>query len=310
MQVSLLAALLAAVLASVPSAPLPLPPGSLDTGRVVVRFEERDRVSATALSRLAEPTLDALCADFGGCPEGALAPKLVVVVAPDLPGLRKALGPSVPDWAAGIAYPPHGVAGVRMDPRGAGWDEVERTFRHEMSHLLLHRVVDGRPVPRWFKEGFAMLQAREWSFDRAKALSAAALSDRLLDLDDLERRFPERRGEITLAYAQASAVVGHLLRSDPQAFARMLLGVRNGASFDAALQEAYGAGMGDLEAQWQDALNTDYALIPLLTGGTTIWVIAAFIFLLGYARRRRLDRITLNRWAEEESFAAGLAEGP
>jgi hypothetical protein len=297
--------LLIAILAAVPPT---LPPGSIDTGRVVVRFEEADRVSATALSRLAEPTLDALCADFGDCPEDAFEPKLQVVVSDDMAGLRKALGPAVPAWAAGVAFPPEGVAGVRMDPRGGGWGEVERTFRHEMSHLLLHRIVAGRPVPRWFKEGFAMLQAREWSFDRARSLSAAALTDRLLDLDDLERRFPERRGEITLAYAQASAVVGHLLSSDPNAFARMLLDVRNGAQFDTALEHAYSTSIGQLEAQWRDALNTDYALIPLLTGGTSIWVLATLIFLVGYVRRRRSDRITLAQWEEEESFVAGLAE--
>ncbi len=285
-----------------------LPPGQIDTGRVVVRFQESDRVAATALSRLAEPTVDALCADFGECPPGAFDPKLQVVATPDLGGLRAALGPGVPAWAAGIAFPPEGVAGVRMDPRGRGWGEVERTFRHEMSHLLLYRVVQGRPVPRWFKEGFAMLQARQWSFERAKSLSAAALTDRLLDLDDLERRFPERRGEITLAYAQASAIVGHLLRSDPQAFARMLLAVRGGTPFMESLQRSYGSDLDNLEAGWHDALNTDYALIPLLTGGSTIWVLASFIFLIGYVRRRRADRRTLARWEQEESFLSGLAE--
>ena len=285
-----------------------LPAGQIDSGRVVVRFQEADRTAATALSRLAEPTVDALCADFGACPLGAFEPKLQVVASPDLAGLRAALGPDVPDWAAGIAFPAKGVAGVRMDPRGHGWDEVERTFRHEMSHLLLHRVVGGHPVPRWFKEGFAMLQAKEWSFDRARSLSAAALTDRLLDLDDLERRFPERRGEITLAYAQASAIVGHLLRSDPQAFSAMILAVRAGEPFSQALQRSYGRGLADLEAGWHDALNTDYALIPLVTGGSTIWLIATFIFLIGYVRRRRSDRITLSRWEEEESFLGGLAE--
>jgi hypothetical protein len=182
-----------------------------------------------------------------------------------------------------------------------------------MSHLLLHRAAGGQPLPRWFKEGFAMLQAREWSFERARSLSAAALSNRLLHLDDLETRFPERRGEITLAYAQASAIVGHLLRTDSGAFVQMLRSIRRGQAFREALEEAYGASVGELEAEWQDALNTDYALIPLLTGGSAMWVFASMIFLLGYARRRRLDRRTLARWEAEESAAesgglAGLTE--
>ena len=281
-----------------------LPAGALDTGRVVIRFEEANRAPATALSALAESTVDDLCEDLGGCDDALFQPPLQVVASPDLEGLRASLGPGVPAWAAGIAMPERGVAGVRMDPRRGGWGDVERTFRHEMSHLLLHRAVGGRPLPRWFKEGFAMLQAREWSFERARALSAAALSDRLLDLEDLERRFPERRHEISLAYAQASAVVGRLLKSDGDAFVALLAKVRAGEPFAVALESAYQATTGELEARWHDDLNTHYALVPLATGSTTIWTLASLIFLLGYARRRRADRRTLDRWEAEEQMKA------
>ncbi len=149
-----------------------------------------------------------------------------------------------------------------------------------------------------------MLQAREWSFERARALSAAALSDRLLDLEDLERRFPERRHDITLAYAQASAVVGRLLKSDGDAFVALLAKVRAGEPFGVALESAYQATTRELEARWHADLNTHYALIPLATGSTTIWTLATLIFLFGYARRRRADRRTLDRWEVEEEARA------
>ena len=151
-----------------------------------------------------------------------------------------------------------------------------------------------------------MLQAKEWSFERARALSAAALTDNLLDLDDLERGFPRGRGEVTLAYAQASAVVGQMLREDSAAFVDLLRRTRQGRPFRAALEESYGAPMADIEAAWRSELDTDYALVPLLTGGGTVWVVASLIFLLGYARRRRESRRTLARWADEEARTGEL----
>lgn len=280
-----------------------LPAGRIDTARLSVRFDESDRVPATALSRMVDAVVDDLCEDLAGCGPEVLTPPLRVVAARDLAGLRAALGPGVPEWAAGIAYPHEGVAGVRMDPRAGGWGEVERTLRHELSHLLLHRAVGGRPVPAWFREGFAMIQARQWSFDRARSLTAAALTGRLLSLHDLEEGFPSGRGEVTLAYAQAAAVVGSLLRDDPVAFVALLRAVRAGQPFRDALQRAYGAPVAALEERWRADLSTDYALVPLVTGGGTVWTVATALFLLAYLRRRRAARATLLRWENEDDDA-------
>jgi len=295
----LLAALL--VSASLPSA-------SIRTERLDLRFEEAERGPAQALARVAEDDLDALCEPLGGWPGGT---PFTIVVASDRAALQRLLGPGVPDWAAGVAFPKADLAGVHLSATGGrGWPGIRRTFRHELAHLLLYRAAGGRRVPRWFNEGFATVQAREWSFSRVRTLTAAALTGRLLPIKALDRRFPARPGEVGLAYAQAVALVSFLIAEDEDAFAQVLAGIRDGRPFPEALATAYGASLPELERRWHEALTRDYRWVPLLTGGTTLWVGITALFLLGYLRRRRRSRATLARWEAEEQAAVGPFERP
>ena len=275
-----------------------LPDGAARTERLELRFEPAERGPALALALVAEGDIDELCAPLGGWPGGE---RLTLVVAPDAAGLQQALGPGVPDWATGIALPSKGLGGIHLSARGSrGWPGIRHTFRHELSHLLLYRAAGLRHVPRWFDEGFATVQAGGWSFDRVRTLTAAALTGRLLRVADLDRRFPRRPGEVNLAYAQAISLVAFLISDDAEAFAGALAGLRAGEPLEAALAGAYGRSVAELERSWHDALTRDYRLVPLLTGGTTLWVAITVLFLVGYVRRRRDARRRLARWEDEE----------
>jgi len=278
-----------------------LPSGALRTDRVELRFAPPERGAAEALARVAEADLDELCEPLGGWPGGA---PFTLVVAPDSDTLRESLGGGVPDWATGIAFPAKGIGGVHLSASGSrGWRQIRNTFRHELSHLLLYRAAGGRRSPRWFDEGFATVQAGGWSFARVRTLTAAALTGRLMPIADLERHFPRRPGEVNLAYAQAIALVSFLIAEDEDAFAATLASLRAGESFERALTGAYGRTTAQLEAGWHAALTRDYRLVPLLTGGTTLWVAITLLFLVGYVRRRRSARAKLALWEAEEAAA-------
>jgi hypothetical protein len=105
---------------------------------------------------------------------------------------------------------------------------------------------------------------------------------------------------VDLAYAQAVALVAFLMAEDRAAFAQALAALRAGRPFADALEGAYGAPTAELERRWLQALTRDYRLVPLLTGGTTLWAAAALALVAGYVRRRRRARARLSRWEEEE----------
>lgn len=276
-----------------------LPPGLLQTPNIVYRFEAEERPSAEALAEVGEEVWAALCAELGGCPAG---PRLTFVVARSNEHLRTLLGAGVPTWAAGVALPSQGRAGLHMQARGNGpLSEIHATFRHELAHVLLHRALGGAEVPRWFSEGFAILQAREWSFQRVQTLTRAALTGRLIGVSELERGFPRGAHEVSVAYAQAVSFVAFLMDEDRAAFRELMAALRTSTPFRQALSEAYRQPLAKLEARWHASLGHSYRFIPLLTGGSTLWVITTLIFLLGYMRRRKEVAATLERWAQEEA---------
>jgi len=53
----------------------------------------------------------------------------------------------MPGWGAALAFPESRTIVLRAD---AG--DLERTLRHELAHLALHRQIRVR-VPLWFDEG-------------------------------------------------------------------------------------------------------------------------------------------------------------
>jgi len=59
----------------------------------------------------------------------------------------------LPHWGAGVAFPEEGRVLLRPFPGLA--DELPRTARHEIAHIVLHRRIRS-PAPVWFHEGVAM----------------------------------------------------------------------------------------------------------------------------------------------------------
>ncbi len=90
---------------------------------------------------------------------------------------------SPPEWAVGLSLSDRGVIIVinGTGPNGELVD-LEKTFEHELAHVAIDRARAGNPVPRWFNEGFALMQADEWTPERADLFARAASAGTLLRL--------------------------------------------------------------------------------------------------------------------------------
>ncbi|NOZ01108.1 MAG: hypothetical protein GXP54_04370, partial [Deltaproteobacteria bacterium] len=75
--------------------------------------------------------------------------------------MMKMVGSSRPvrDWIAGLAMADRDL--IVLSARGNEVFNAVDTFVHELAHVYLRSALDGRGVPRWFNEGFAMLVASE-----------------------------------------------------------------------------------------------------------------------------------------------------
>jgi len=185
--------------------------------------------------------------------------------------------------------------------------DVAEVFRHELAHVALHDAVNGQAIPRWFNEGFAVFASGETSFLRMKTLSMATVGGGLIPLRDIDRGFPSDETEASIAYAEAVDVVRFLVRrEDLHRFHALVEQLRNHETLDHAVLDAYRIDLSELEAEWREDVSHRYTLLPILLAGTFGWVVALGVFVWAWRRRKRRDKITLERWAREEAAEDAL----
>jgi hypothetical protein len=204
-----------------------------------------------------------------------------------------------------VAFPSEGLIFLTLtEPSSFLRPNMERVLIHEMSHVALHRAVDGQPVPRWFTEGVAIHQAGEHSLARIRTLWDGTLRGDLVPLSRLSRAFPARHDEVNLAYAQSADLVRRMLdgEGDRVRFGRLIAKLREGTPFAQAFHGAYGVTLERFEQRWIGELRHRFGRWPsLLMGLTGVWALAAGLLVVGYVRTRRRHRATLRRWAIEEA---------
>jgi hypothetical protein len=213
-------------------------------------------------------------------------------------------GAPYPEYAAGVAYSELGLVLLTLAPVHPGTEQdLGQVFRHELAHVALNDALDGRPVPRWFNEGFAVFASGESAFVRMKTLSMATVGGSLIPLGELERSFPSDETKAQVAYAEAVDVLRFLVRrEDAHRFRALIAELRSGKPFDSAVRGAYGVDLSTLELEWRDDVSRRYTFWPILLSGTFLWVLALAVFVWGWRRRRRRDKLTLQRWAREEAM--------
>lgn len=243
--------------------------------------------------------------------------RVEVRVASDDEAMSRMVGTQRPvrEWVAGLAWPDRAL--VVLSARGNEVFTVVDTFEHEMAHLYLDTALRGRPVPRWFHEGVAMLVASEGVAERLKTALGAAATGAWLSWEDLERGFPAEAPAVHLAYAQAMLFVRHLHRAvAPAGVSTLIAEVANGMPFEAAFKHVFG---GTVEEVWERArgeVDRVGAWVWFVTSAAVLWVVITALFLYVYARKRRRAALKREAWALQEELArqealnrAGLVGG-
>lgn len=215
-----------------------------------------------------------------------------------------------PSYAVGLSFSDKGVIIVvnGVGPNGA-LVELDKTFEHELAHVAIDRAREGKPVPRWFNEGFALLHADEWGPERADLFGRAAAAGSLKGFADIEKNFPAHSGSAGLAYAQSLQFVMHMQDiAGDDVIAKIMDGVRAGKPFDVAFKSAVGKSLALTEAEWRQRAESDMSGWSILNDGTFGLFAAALLFIVTFVvvrgrRRRKFDamRDDPNEWDYDET---------
>ena len=275
---------------------------------VIVRAEAGLDALASRVAGQAPAVLARIREDLVDLPAPAQVEIRLVKQARDL-GAAAPRGRGAPEWASGVAYPRSGVVVVAAR-KDSEFIDVDSVVAHELSHLALGAALHGR-APRWLDEGFAFLHAPELSLDRVQILTGMVWFNNVIPLPELDSAFWQDKGVVDRAYAQSYDLAAFLARrgrhshSDDDGnrwpFRRFLASLAAGQSLDDAAREAYAATARDLFEEWRGNLRDRYLIIPAGLFGAALWVVAALLLVLGFLRRRRINRRTLADWAEQEA---------
>ena len=276
----------------------------LENDRFVVRYTAGDDGLAAELIRESPRIRERVIADIGM----DFAEKTEIRLSPTIEAFREAQpgGTWVPLWAAGVAYPDQNVI-VLLSPRaikGSRMNVVD-VFAHEFSHIALGRALAGVKVPVWLNEGLAIYEAREWTFSRISVLTRASLTDRLIPLPVLTLSFPAEEEPAELAYAESFMFISFLINKvGREAFHRLIRDYARYGDLAGALRRGTGMNLADLEERWLVYLKLRVSWIPIITSFSTIWFIAALIFVYGYMRKKRQANRRLKEMEMEEESEA------
>lgn len=170
---------------------------------------------------------------------------------------------------------------------------------HEMTHLLLDSAVASplARVPSWLNEGLATFFESGHTFRE----SALANADRAGDLLPLRGMFtqPGRPRDVGLFYAKAQSVVDYMMEAyGPATMVTLLGSINSGLSIDAAVRQAYGISLDELDLQWSARLAGETASpLPIDPGtlATTFIITGAVMLTASVIAFRWLKRITSPR---------------
>ncbi|MEA2603723.1 MAG: hypothetical protein QOF89_4715 [Acidobacteriota bacterium] len=225
------------------------------------------------------------------------------------PPIRVVLAPEgspeaglVPRWVVGYAVGDRSLI-VLLPQRVPEYpsSSLDDVLLHETAHVLVARAAGGRPVPRWFQEGMAMIAGRSWSLDDRTRLTLALLVDRPVSLAALDGRYAGGQAEVNRAYAIAGSFVRDLLdRYGPEAPPRILEEMARGLSFEDAFFAATGTTLASAEDSFWSRQTFWYRWVPVLTSSVTLWLLITLLALWAMRHRRRRDAAQRRVWEEED----------
>lgn len=189
--------------------------------------------------------------------------------------------------------------------------DLQDTFKHELTHILLHQKIPPSLLPKWLDEGVAQWASGGMAdilhTGEKDLLQQTVLSHHLMPLADISSTFPDSPGSLMLAYEESKSFVEHIVNHYGEAKLRSLLhSLEKQGTIEQAVYDNYGVSLDMLEQIWKKTLSREISWISY-AADHLIWVLfffAAVITVAGYCVVKR--RIKNYRDEDDE---AGEKEG-
>ena len=277
-------------------------PIRLDRGRFTAVFYPNERALATALLAGAVQN-----DTFPGLPRPR--ERVLLAISPDRRRFRDWVGPSAPEWGAGVAFPESHRIVIQGRSAGSDAGDPREVLRHELAHLALHEYLGDLP-PRWFDEGYATYAAHEWTRDDVLAANLALAVRGTPRFSALDSLLEGGETSAQTAYALAYRAVSDLAALDTTyGLAHFFENWRATGTMDRAMRMTYGLTLSGFERRWQQNTRHRYGALALVddvaVGGVFLLVVVVPLYFI--RRRRDKERMAELLAADEAAERAHRA---
>jgi hypothetical protein len=209
------------------------------------------------------------------------------------------------DLVVAFAVPSRNLIVLDMSRVYAKPFTLETTLKHELCHLLLHRNVERKNLPRWLDEGFCqwasggIAELADYGNDD---LSNAVMSDRLMSMTELER-FPSDGTSLKLAYEESKSFIEYIVGEYGRpGILRMLEYLKEGDSVNVSVRKSFSVSMSELEGNWRAYLRRRHTWFYYLSSNiyTIIFSVAAIVTIYGFFRLLQKKRAYVDEDEEDK----------
>jgi len=207
-------------------------------------------------------------------------------------------------------YPEWGVAIAKKNPdkiiiKAPGianitYKKLKQIIIHELNHIYIFRLKYYNTIPGWFKEGFAMYTANEFSFSHKIEISKYIWSKSILPLNQLININKIPLQQVKLAYSESAAAVEALFFYYGNSILIDLVQNLNKTNFQKSFLLSSNDELIVFEKKYQEYLKNNYYWIILFSSPKYIYIILPIFLILGFIYIRYNNKKILKRWEIEE----------
>jgi hypothetical protein len=256
----------------------------LSSPNFVIRYDSLDAGLAREVADRAEKSFTQLTSQLQHVPET----KILVVIASTEETFLENVRQKVPEWGLAFAFGSQGKI-ILKSPRLVKKNiDVNAVITHEVSHIMLHSFLEGRKIPLWLDEGFAMYQSKEWQIGKSAVVGWAAVTRRLYSLDQLETSFPWSDDGANLAYAESFLAVSYIIQEfGKEGLMGLLADLKSGMDIEKAMRGRFGFGYKSFKRDWMTYTTGRFSILSFMLNPLTVWPIVIVLLVVVYIKKRR-----------------------
>lgn len=167
---------------------------------------------------------------------------------------------------------------------------ISSLMKHELCHLLLHKNIHEKNLPKWLDEGVAQwvsdgladIIMADYSF-----IDRAIVTERLIPFKYLNQRFPGDNETLILSYAQSKSLVEYMANEyETNGIRDLLNSLRSGNDMESAVRETFFISFDELEKNWYSAMKKKVTWLTILIRNLyeILFFLAAISLIVAYVK--------------------------